>query len=244
MKILIVQNKMGIGDMIIYLPFIDAISKKFNTPVSILAKQSSKTEQLIRNNKNIEKIIFLERGNRLKEARHQGFSGFIKLAKELREYNFDKIFIFNSSLRFYLVAKFAGIKKIYQYPLFTKKNQHIVNTAKKFIKQNLNLTVESDPKILINDKSVQDVKLKFKINNDQKNIILGIGGSSPTKRIPATTFIKLMRLISSVYKCRFFLATGKNKEEQEILEDILNTEFKDKCVPLDKLSINDTLTHN
>ena len=121
MKILIVQNKMGIGDMIIYLPFIDAISKKFNTPVSILAKQSSKTEQLIRNNKNIEKIIFLERGNGLKEARHQGFSGFIKLAKELREYNFDKIFIFNSSLRFYLVAKFAGIKKIYQYPLFTKK---------------------------------------------------------------------------------------------------------------------------
>ena len=241
MKILIVQNKMGIGDMIIYLPFIDAISKKFNTPVSILAKQSSKTEQLIRNNKNIEKIIFLERGNGLKEARHQGFSGFIKLAKELREYNFDKIFIFNSSLRFYLVAKFAGIKKIYQYPLFTKKNQHIVNTAKKFIKQNLNLTVESDPKILINDKSVQDVKLKLKINNDQKNIILGIGGSSPTKRIPATTFIKLMRLISSVYKCRFFLATGKNKEEQEILEDILNTEFKDKCVLLDKLSINETL---
>ncbi|MDC0009610.1 hypothetical protein OAD93_00060 [Candidatus Pelagibacter sp.] len=241
MKILIVQNKMGIGDMIIYLPFIDAISKKFNTPVSILAKQSSKTEQLIRNNKNIEKIIFLERGNGLKEARHQGFSGFIKLAKELREYNFDKIFIFNSSLRFYLVAKFAGIKKIYQYPLFTKKNQHIVNTAKKFIKQNLNLTVESDPKILINDKSVQDVKLKFQINSDQKNIILGIGGSSPTKRIPATTFIKLMRLISSVYKCRFFLATGKNKEEQEILEDILNTEFKDKCVPLDKLSINETL---
>ena len=60
MKILVVQNKMGIGDMVIYLPFIAAISKKFNTPVSILAKQSSKTEQLIRNNKNIEKIIFLE----------------------------------------------------------------------------------------------------------------------------------------------------------------------------------------
>ena len=241
MKILVVQNKMGIGDMVIYLPFIDAISKKFNTPVSILAKQSSKADQFLTDNKNIEKIIILEQGNNLRGARHQGFSGFIKLAKELREYNFDKIFIFNSSLRFYLVAKFAGIKKIYQYPLFTKKNQHIVNTAKKFIKQKLNLTVESDPKILINDKSVQDVKLKFKINNDQKNIILGIGGSGPTKRVPAKTFIKLMHLISNVYKCRFFLATGKNKEEQEILEDILNTEFKDKCVPLDKLSINETL---
>ena len=83
MKILVVQNKMGIGDMIIYLPFIDAISKKFNTPVSILAKQSSKAEQFLKDNKNIEKIIILEQGNKLKGAKHQGFSGFINLAKNL-----------------------------------------------------------------------------------------------------------------------------------------------------------------
>ena len=241
MKILVVQNKMGIGDMIIYLPFIEAISKKFNTPISILAKQSSKTEQFLKNNRNIEKIIMLEQGNKLKGAKHQGFMGFINLAKELREHNFDKIFIFNSSLRFYLIAKFAGIKDIYQYPLFTKKRQHIVDAAKKFIKQNLNLTIESDPKILINASSVQNIKLKFKINNDQKNIILGIGGSGPTKRVPARIFINLMRLIDDAYRCRFFLATGKNKEEQKILKEILNTEFKDKCVSLGELAISETL---
>ncbi|MDB9739309.1 hypothetical protein OAB10_03305 [Candidatus Pelagibacter sp.] len=241
MKILVAQNKMGIGDMIIYLPFIEAISKKFNTPVSILAKQSSKAEQYLKENKNIEKIIILEQGNKIKGAKHQGFAGFINLAKELKEHNFDKIFIFNSSLRFYLVAKFAGIKSIHQYPLFTKKNQHIVDAAKKFIKQNLNLTIESDPKILINDKSVRDVKSKFKISDDKKNIVLGIGGSGPTKRVPATTFIKLIQLISNNYRCRFFLATGKDKEEQEILKEILNTEFKDKCVSLDELTISETL---
>jgi len=241
MKILVVQNKMGIGDMIIYLPFIDAISKKFNTPVSILAKQSSRAEQFLKDHKNIEKIITLEQSNKLKGAKHQGFSGFINLVKDLRKHNFDKIFIFNSSLRFYLIAKCVGIKDIHQYSLFTKKNQNIVDAAKKFIKQNLNLTIESDPKILINDKSVQDVKSKFKINNDQKNIMLGIGGSGPTKRVPATTFIKLMRLISNTYRCRFFLATGKDKEEQEILNEILNTEFKEKCVSLDELTISETL---
>jgi heptosyltransferase-2 len=242
MKILVVQNKMGIGDMVIYLPFIDAISKKFNTPVNILAKQSSKADQFLIDNKNIKKIIILEQGNNLKGARHQGFSGFIKLAKELREHNFDKIFIFNSSIRFYLVAKFAGIKSIHQYPLFAKKNQHVMDAAKKFINQNLNLIVENDPKILINDKSVQYMKSKFKINDDQKNIVLGIGGSGPTKRVPAKTFIKLIRLITNAYSCRFFLATGKNKEEQEILKEILNTEFEDKCVPLDDLSISETLS--
>ena len=241
MKILVVQNKMGIGDMIIYLSFIDAISKKYNRPVSILAKQSSKAEQFLKDHKNIEKIIILEQGNKLKGAKHQGFSGFINLVKDLRKHNFDKIFIFNSSLRFYLIAKCVGIKDIHQYSLFTKKKQNIVNAAKKFIKQNLNLTIESDPKILINDKSVQDVKSKFEINNDQKNIMLGIGGSGPTKRVPATTFIKFMRLISNTYRCRFFLATGKDKEEQEILNEILNTEFKEKCVSLDELTISETL---
>ena len=42
---------MGIGDMVIYLPFIKAISKKFNTTVSILVKESSKAEQFLKNNK-------------------------------------------------------------------------------------------------------------------------------------------------------------------------------------------------
>ena len=48
-------------------------------------------------------------------------------------------------------------------PLFTKKNQHIMNAAKKFIKQNLNLIVESDPKIFINDKSVQELNQNLKL---------------------------------------------------------------------------------
>ena len=50
MKILVIQNKMGIGDMVIYLPFIEAISKKFNTPVSILVKENSKAEQFLKDN--------------------------------------------------------------------------------------------------------------------------------------------------------------------------------------------------
>jgi len=241
MKILVVQNKMGIGDMVIYLPFIDAISKKFNTPVSILVKQSSKAEQFLNDSKIIEKIIILEQGNKLKNAKHQGFKGFLNLAKELQEHNFDKIFIFNSSLRFNLIARFAGIKDIHQYPLFTKKNQHIMIAAKKLLNKDLNLDVDNDPKISVNEKSVLEAKSKYKINNDKKNILLGVGGSGPTKRIPARTFIELIRLISNVHECKFFLATGKNKEEQEILKEILNTEFKDKCIPLDHLNIYETL---
>ena len=241
MKILVIQNKMGIGDMVIYLPFIEAISKKFNTPVNILVKESSKAEQFLKDNNIISKIIILERNNKLKNGRHDGLTGSYNLVKDLKQYRFDKVFIFNSSFRFNLIARIAGIKDIHQYPLLQKKDQHVVEAAKKLLKKDLGLNVESDPKISVNNQSFQEVKFKYKINNDEKNILLGIGGSGPTKRIPAIIFIKLIRLIAQKYKCKFFLATGKDKQEQEILKELLNSEFKDKCYALDNLNLTEIL---
>ena len=241
MKILVIQNKMGIGDMVIYLPFIDAISKKFNTPISILVKESSKAKHFLKDSNNINKIIILERNNKLKSGRHDGLVGCYNLARDLKQYSFDKVFIFNSSFRFNLIARIAGIKDIHQYPLLHKKNQHVIEAAKELLKKDLDLNVESDPEISITNQSVQEMKFKYKINNHEKNILLGIGGSGPTKRIPAITFIKLMRLITQKYKCKFFLATGKNDQEQEILNEILDTEFKNKCYALDNLSLTETL---
>ena len=241
MKILIVQNRMGIGDMVIFLPFIEAISKKFSVPVSILVKENSKAAQFLRDNTAIDQIIILDRSGKNKNGKHDGIIGLYNLAKDIKKFNFDKIFIFNSSLRFNLIAKFAGIKNIYQYPLFQKKNQHIINAAKTFLKKELYLEVESDPKILVNDHLIKDAKSKYNINNEEINILLGIGGSGPTKRIPAKTFINLMDLLSQKYKCKFFLATGKNDGEQKILLEILDSSHKDKCHALDILTLNEIL---
>jgi heptosyltransferase-2 len=66
MKILAVQNRMGIGDTIIFLPFIETISRKFNTPVSLLVKESSKADQYIKQTDYLDKLIFLERNNKKK----------------------------------------------------------------------------------------------------------------------------------------------------------------------------------
>ena len=241
MKILAVQNRMGIGDMVIYLPFIEAISKKFGVPVSILVKENSKATQILRDHKNINQIIILERDNKIKNGRHDGVIGSYNLAKDLKKYNFDKIFIFNSSLRFNLISRVANIKSIHQYPLFQKKNQHIINAAKEFIKKELNLEIESDPKITLNEQLIKNSKLKYKISNEETNILLGIGGSGPTKRIPAKIFIEFMNLITQKHKCKFFLATGKNTEEQKILHEILNTKFKDRCYALDNLGLVEIL---
>ena len=241
MKILVIQNKMGIGDMVIYLPFIEAISKKFSTRISILIKESSKAEQFLKDSNIIDKIIILERGNELKNGRHEGFTGSYNLVKDLRKYDFDKVFIFNSSFRFNLIVRLAGIKDIHQYPLLQKKHQHVIEAAKELLKKKLDLDVECNPKITISNKSVQETRSRYKIKRDEKNILLGVGGSGPTKRIPATIFIKFMYLITKKYKCKFFLATGKDNQEQEILKEILGTEFKNQCYPLDNLSLAEIL---
>ena len=67
-------------------------------------------------------------------------SKIIKLSQFLKKFNFENIFIFYPSLRHYLASKIARIKNIYHYPLFIKKNLHLVDTAKKFTENLLTLT--------------------------------------------------------------------------------------------------------
>ena len=239
MKILAVQNRMGIGDTVIFLPFIKALYKKYNSPISLLVKENSKADQYLYRTNYVDKIIILERDNR--NNKHSGIKGLLNLINDLKKHNFDKIFIFNSSLRFNLIARFSKIPEIYQYPLFSKSKQHITNTPKKFLKEKLNLEINEDPEIQIDNSFILESVQKFQINKNELNILLGIGGSGPTKRIPAKTFLNVMNKISEIKKCKFFLATGKNTEEQSILNEILDSKFKSFCHRLDDLTIKQTL---
>jgi len=240
MKILAVQNRMGIGDTIIFLPYLKALSKKYNSPVSLLTKKNSKADQYLNQTRYIDKILFLER-DRKNSDKHDGFFGSLNLIKDIKKLNFDKIIIFNSSLRFNLIAKFTGIREVYQYPLFKKSMQHITDTPRKFLKEKFDLNVNEDPEVEIDDVLVLESIKKFEINKNELNILLGIGGSGPTKRIPASTFLNVIEKISKIKSCNFLLATGKDKEEQAILNEILNSKFRSLCRPLDNLSIKEIL---
>jgi heptosyltransferase-2 len=203
MKILAVQNRMGIGDTVIFLPFIEAISKKFDNPVSLLVKENSKADQYLKYTNYLDKIIFLERNNK-KNKRHNGIIGTIRLVQDLKKYQFDKIFIFNSSLRFNLVARLANIKEIYQYPLFQKTNQHITQPAKDLIKNQLGIDVINNPQIQISSNLVEKAVLEFNFNSNELNVLLGIGGSGPTKRIPSRTFYLLWKKYIIIKRANFF----------------------------------------
>ena len=241
MKVLVIQNRMGIGDLLIFLPYICGISKELNTPISLLARQNTRAKDLLKDNPNIKEVITLDRDDKNRSGRHQGFLGTLNLIKDLRKQKFDKSFTFNSSVRYALITKMAGITDRHQYPLFQKKNQNIIEAAKNFINKHLRQNINSDPEIFIDEKKINDAKNHFKITSDKLHIVLGVGGSGPTKRVAAEKFIKFMNLINEVKNCIFYLAAGSNTSEQQIVDTILNSTHKNNCITLNKMDIVDTL---
>ena len=226
MKVLIIQAKMEIGDMVIYLPYIHAISKRYKRSVSLLVKDSSKAKELLAEDNHINEIITLEKNM-------DGVKGVFKLSKELKKRNFDKIFIFNSSLRYNLIARLAGIKSIYQYPLFRSKD-NIVLSAKIFTEDIINEVVSTEPNLIIK-------KTDNNLDKNFKHICLGVSASGSTKRWDINNYIKLAEKINKKIKCKFYIAGGKN--DIDLINKFKNSSVGKDSLSFEKMNIKETLQY-
>ena len=235
MKVLVIQPKIGMGDMVIYLPYIHAISKKYKTAVSILVKENSRANQLLAEDRHIKEILILDR-TKNNTGTHDGLLGFLKLSRELKLKEFDKVFIFNSSLRYLLISKIAKIKNISQYPLFRKKD-NVVTSAKIFTENELGDIVSTQPELIISGDKVNKAKQKF--SNEFKHICLGISASGPTKRWDIKNFIKLCININARTPSKFYLAAGNN--DKDLIDQFLNSELSNNCISFKDLKISETL---
>ena len=82
MKVLVIQTRFGIGDMLIFLPYLKAISEKNGVKLSLLAKETSKASELFKYENFLDEVIKLDSTN-------DRISGFFKLAREIKSKNFD-----------------------------------------------------------------------------------------------------------------------------------------------------------
>ncbi len=224
MKILVIQAKIGMGDMVIYLPYIHAISKKYKKSVSLLVKNNSRAKGLLAEDNHIDEIITLK-----KEM--EGIFGILKLSNELKKRNFDKVFIFNSSLRYNLISKLAGIKSIYQYPLFRSKD-NIVLSAKIFTEEIINKVVSTEPNLIVK-KSIND------LDRNYKHICLGVSASGPTKRWDINNYIKLAEEIAKKIKCKFYIAGGK--KDIDLINQFKRSKVGNNSFSFENLNIKDSL---
>ena len=235
MKVLVIQPKIGMGDMVIYLPYIHAISKKYQIPVSILVKENSRANQLLMDDTHIDEIIILDRSKNDSGA-HDGITGFFKLSSELKKLEFNKVFIFNGSIRYLLISKLAGIKSVSQYPLFKKKD-NIVTSAKIFTENELNTIISTEPNLNLNKGKFEKAKNNFSKNF--KHICLGISASGPTKRWGIKKFISLCERINNKIPSKFYLAAGHNDES--LIHEVLNSKIGKNCISFKNLKISEAM---
>ena len=235
MKVLVIQPKIGMGDMVLYLPYIHAISKKYKTPITLLAKENSRANDLLQNDTHISEIMILNRFKN-KTGEHDGIKGFFKLAKIIKLKKYDKVFIFHSSLRYFLISRIAGIKNISQFPLFKRKD-NVVTSAKIFTENELNEIVATQPNLSLNQEDIKREKIKFE--NNFKHICLGFSASGPTKRWGINNYIKLCEKINETFPSKFYLAGGS--QDQEMINMILNSKIGRNCLSFSNLKIKETL---
>ncbi|MDC0511455.1 hypothetical protein OAN49_01275, partial [Pelagibacteraceae bacterium] len=143
---------------------------------------------------------------------------------------------YNGSLRYLLICRLAGIKRISQYPLFRKKD-NIVTSAKIFTENELNTIVSTQPSLSIKKEKFEKVRNNFSKNF--KHICLGISASGPTKRWGIKNFIKLCEKINDKIPSKFYLAAGNNDED--LINEVLNSKIGKKCVSFKDLKISETM---
>ncbi|SVD27509.1 uncharacterized protein METZ01_LOCUS380363, partial [marine metagenome] len=165
--------------------------------------------------------------------------GFFKTIKKIKPKKFDRSYIYSDSIRLYLISKLSGIKHIFHYDFFSKKGKNFFKTAKEFTENIINIKIDSQSKIYCNSNDIEEVKKKFNITNNTKNIICGIGASGPTKRWDINNYIKLFKNLNKKFKCKFFLAGGLNDEN--LIRKVIDSSIGINCVSFSKMNIAETM---
>ena len=229
-KALVIIKSMGIGDLCILISSIHAISKKIGKPVTVLAQKNARASEILKYDPHVIEVI---------ELNEKEIKGFFNIIKKIKSKHFDQVYIFNDSIRFYLISKLSGIKEKFQYRLFSKKGKNFFKTAKKFTENILHTEINAQSKIYFEKEYTEEIKKKFNISERAKNIICGISASGPTKRWNINNYIKLFEILNSKFECKFFLAGGSSDED--LIKEVIKTPIGKICMSFSKMTIAETL---
>ena len=226
MKTGIFLSYKGLGANLLHLSYCHQIAKKFGK-VELITLCPNLNRVLI-DDPLIKSVNYLDKF-------HRNFFDIINLSVFIKKFNFENIFIFYPSIRHYLACKIAGIKNIYHYPLFKKKNLHLVNAAKTFTEQSLNIkNCPTETQISLNSEKIKKYNL-----GKQKKIVLGIGSSGPTTRWGYNNFASLIKKFNDIGDYHFYLVCGKNEEEGAI--KIINQIKKGNCESLSSKDVSEII---
>ena len=228
MNVGILLNYVGLGANLLHLSYCHEIAKKYG-PVTIITLCGN-LDQALEDDPNIKEVVLIKKNKKITDIPNMSIN--------LKKLLLNKIFIFYSSPRLFLAAKLAGIKEIYNYPLFKKKNLHLINAAKKFTCEILNINFcPTETKFFVNKEKIDTAKKFFK--EDQYNIIIGAGSSGPDTRWGEKNFITLINRLNESGNYFFYIQCGP--EQNEISKNIINNVKKKNCMDLSNMNIREII---
>lgn len=195
MKIAVIQPKM-IGDVLITSVIFEELKQKF--PAAELHFIVNKnTIPVLENNPFIDKVIILDPNI------EQGFSGFVKQMKRIRNEKYDIIIDSYSKLKTALFCKFSGAKKTISFHKWYSRffytdtiirTKHSISTATKAVEHRLQLLkpIGIDfqvikPKLYLKNSEIENAIDLLSRNNIDLNrpiIMISAIGSSEAKTYP------------------------------------------------------------
>ena len=123
MKVGIYLSYVGLGANLLHLSYCHQIAKKYG-PVTIITLCKNLKETLA-DDPLIKNVYYLNNY-------HKKIFDILKLSNILKEFSFESLLIYYPSLRIYLAAKIAGIKKIKSYNFLKKKKFTLSKLSKNF----------------------------------------------------------------------------------------------------------------
>ena len=226
MKTGIYLSYVGLGANLLHLSYCHQIAKKYG-PVTIITLCKN-LEEALSDDPLIEKVYYLEKY-------HKNLINIFRLSKILKKFNFTNLLIFYPSLRIYISAKIAGVKNLYAYNFFKKKDLHLVKAAKSLTEKFLNTdNCQTETNFVINNQKIEKINIEFK---NVFKIVIGAGSSGPTTRWGSVNFSKLMNKLNENGEYIFFILCGPN--EKEIENEIIDNLKKKNYVALSNKKISE-----
>ena len=221
----------GLGANLLHLSYCHQIAERYG-PVTIITLCKN-LEEAIADDPLIKKVYYLDN-------HHKKFIDIFKLSNFLKGFNFTNLLIFYPSLRIYLAAKFAGIKRVKSYKFFKKKNLNLIKTAKELTENFLKIeNCSTEAKFFIKKEKIENIQKEFSDNSFK--IVLGVGSSGPTTRWGSKNFINLIDKLNENDNYFFFILCGPN--EKEIEEDIIKNIKKKNFITLSDKKIKDLIPY-
>ena len=231
MKTGIYLSYVGLGANLLHLSYCHQIAKKYG-PVTIITLCRNLKEALT-DDPLIKEVYYLDKYQKK-------LIDIFRLSRVLKKFSFQNLLIFYPSLRIYLAAKLAGIKDIYSYKFFKKKNLHLVNAAKSLTKKFLNNDdCQTETDFFIKDERILKINNEFSKNSFR--IVLGVGSSGPTTRWGSDNFAKLINKLNEIGDFFFLILCGPN--EKVIEHEITSKLNKNNYLTLTNKKIYDLIPY-